>query len=459
MPNIALGNSSKRRRTTWMPDIRVINFLVEKDETNQFDGVSHIQRPGLVEFVDLGYQPVRGVFRQAGTLDGDFIAVAGPEAFRVKPDATFTSLADVSDTTDRVSIAATSSRVIIASGGLGVSTNGTDGGVPVVMPDAREIGSVAQLNGYFVLAQKDSARFYWIEPGQTNPDGLSFATTESTPGDIKVVVRVGDELWFLKEEGCEVWVPTGDADLPFQRVPGRNYDKGCRNGDTAVKYDNSLAWVGDDGIVYRADSSPVRISDHALEEQIRKSDPAELHAWAFAIDGHSLYCLTLPSGTYAYDAATQQWSEFRSYGRNTWLASIGDVGETFVLAGSEGSSKLYRLDAEVSTDDGTFMERILTGGVTVARGPERCDVVNLYIQTGTSQNPEAWPKGRLRWSDDLETWSDWETFPIGRTGQYGRPVEITRLGAMYYPGRMFELSFTDDCVVTVKAASYNEPVG
>lgn len=456
MPQIPLGLSSKRRKTAWMPEVRVLNWLAEKDETNHFDGISHIQRPGLALFATLNDGPVRGLFRQAGTFGGDFMAVSDEELYRVDDQGVETLVGSIPGS-QRTTYAATSARMLIVSDDVVYSTNGTTVST-VVMPDDRPAGSVAQLNGYFIIPQRDSARFYWIEPGQTDPDGLSFATTESTPGFIKVVVRVGDELWFLKEEGAEVWVPTGDADLPFQRVPGRNFDKGCRNGDTAVRYDNSLAWVGNDGIVYRADASPVRISDHSLEEQIRKSSVESMRAWAFSVDGHSLYCLTIDAGTFVYDASSQQWSEFGSYGLPYWRAHVGDEGETFTVAGDTETGQLFRLDPQLSTDLGGVMERKLTGGVMVAIGPERCNVLSLYATTGTATDPNLYPKVRIRWSDDLETYTDWEDVSIGRQGQYGAPVELTRLGAMNYPGRLFEFSITDDCVATIRSASYNEAV-
>lgn len=440
-----------------MPEVRVVNYLLEQDATNQFDGVSHIQRPGMALFSDLNDGPVRGVFRQAGTFDGDFLAVSDDELYRVDDDGVNTLVGSVPGSL-RVTAAASSSRAIIVSDTTAYSTNGSSV-TTVVMPDGRPAGSVAQLNGYFIISEYSSARFYWIAPGEIDPDGLSFATTESTPGDIKIVVRVGDELWFLKEEGAEVWVPTGDADVPFQRVPGRNYDKGCRNGDTAVRFDNSIAWVGNDAIVYRAESSPVRISDNALEEQIRKSDVNSLRAWEWSVDGHSLYCLTMLSGTYVYDALSQNWSEFRSYERNLWRAHVGDQGETFTVAGDSEEGILYRIDPEISTDLGEPIERILTGGITVVRGPDRCDTLSLYASTGTAVDPNLFAKMRVRWSDDGQTYSDWEDVSIGKQGQYGRPVQITRLGAMYYPGRLFEFRTTDDCVLTIMSASYNEPVG
>lgn len=455
MPEVPLGTSSQNRRTAWMPIVRVVNMLVEKDVSNQFKGVSHIQRPGLTAFATVGDGPVRGLFRQAGTFGGDFLDVSGDEWYRVDDTGSETLLGAVPGSL-RTSTAATQTRAITVSDGIAYSTNGTTV-TTVVMPDGRLVGSIAQLNGYFILTELDSARFYWIEPGQTNPDGLSFATTESSPGDNIKVERVGDELWFLKEEGVEVWTPTGDPDLPFQRTPGRNYDKGCRARDTVCRFDNSLAWVGNDGIVYRGDNAPVRISDHALEEQIRKASPDSLSAWSPTFDGHTLYVLRMDVGTYAFDASSGQWSEFQSYDGEPWRVTTGEAGETFTVCGDSQSGALYILDPQATTDAGDPITRTLTGGTTVVGQPQRCDSFSLYAVTGTATDPNLYPKARVEWSDNLETYGDFVDVSIGRTGSYNEPVRINRLGVMRYPGRMWRITVTDPVVLTVRAAAYNEP--
>ena len=358
--------------------------------------------------------------------------------------------------TGRVSFAASSSRVLIASASVAYSTTGSSV-TTVVMPDSRPVGSVAHLNGYFILTQDASARFYWIEPGQTDPDGLSFATTESSPGNILKVERVGDELWFFKEEGIEVWAPTGDADLPFQRIPGRNYDKGARSRDAISRFDNSVAWVGNDGLVYRGDNTPVRFSDHSLEEQIRKSDVADLTAWSFAIDGHSVWCLSLSDGTYVYDASSDQWSEFKTYERDKWRCHVGDMADTFTVAGDDTTGVLYRLDPQVSNDAGLPMVRRITGGIGVVGQPQRIDSLELYAFTGTASDPNLYPKVRIRLSYDLQTYEDWDDVSLGRQGHYGEPIRLNRLGIARYPGMLAEFTVTDDTPWTVSAASYNEP--
>ena len=456
MPELPLGVTARKRRSTWTPSIRIVNMVAEESDTNQFNGIDHVQRPGLVLFAEVGDGPIRGLYRQAGTFNGDFLVVSAEEWYRVNGAGVPTLLGGVLGT-DRNTAAATSSRAITVSDGIAYSTNGTTV-TPVVMPDGRLVGSVAQLNGYFILTELNTARFYWIEPGQVDPDGLSFATTESTPGANKKVERVGDELWFFKDEGVEVWYPTGDADLPFQRTPGRNYDKGCRNRDTVVRVDNSVAWVGNDGFVYLGANAPQKISDNSVDEFIRTSDGETLRATTYSEDGHEMYVLTSDQGTWARDFSNQQWSEFESYNRTSWRAHLCEVGPDYNVAGDDEEGLIYRLDPNVPNDNGVFMTRIVTGGVAVVGQPVRWNSLQLYAVTGTIDDPNLFPKCRITWSDDGgQTYDDWEDVTLRKQGRYGEPVRINRLGYSRYPGRLVQFQVTDNVVVTFSAASFNAP--
>lgn len=456
MPDLPLGITARKRRSTWTPSIRIVNMVAEESATNQFNGIDHVQRPGLVAFSTVGSGPIRGLFRQAGTFDGDFLTVSDEQWFRVDDAGVETLLGSVPGSL-RTSSAATSTRALVVSDGIVYSTLGVTV-TSVVIPDSRLIGSVAQINGYFVLTELDSARFYWIEPGQTDPDGLSFATTESSPGYNLKVERVGDELWFFKQEGIEVWVPTGDADLPFQRVPGRNYDKGCLNRDTVCRADNSVVWVTNENTVCLGANSPQVISDATVGEQVRDADPLSMRSWSYVYDGHEMYVLNMSNGTWAYDFSTKQWCEFESYGRLNWRAHVGEKGEGTVIAGDDELGLLYRLDNSVANDNGEFMTRIVTGGVTVVGQPARWNSLQLYAVTGTIDDPNLFPKVRITWSDDGgQTYDDWEDVTLRKQGEYGEPVRLNRMGYARYPGRLVQFQITDDVVVTISAASFNAP--
>lgn len=151
-----------------------------------------------------------------------------------------------------------------------------DGGEPhlrqVPMPNDVGAISVAHINQYIIVipAQGNdiNGRFYWIEPGEVTVDPLNFATAERAPDACNQVVVYSDMFWLCGQTTTEPWVPTGDADAPFQRFRGILYDRGCWEG-TAVKVKDSLILCDQDGAVFQIQGGLKRISRPDIEQRIR----------------------------------------------------------------------------------------------------------------------------------------------------------------------------------------------
>jgi hypothetical protein len=360
-----------------------------------------------------------------------------------------------------VQFSASQTRALIATGDKCYSTDGTTV-TTVTMPDGEAVRSVAYINGYFILVQEASQHFFWIAPGQTDPDALSFASAENSPDNIMDVEHIGDELWFFGEgRSTEVWIPTGNNDLPLQRVEGRLFDQGCGNRDTVAKLDNTLFWVGSDSKVYRADQVPVRISDNSIEEMLYNTQAQNHRAWAFAYQGHEFYCLTIGvQGTRVYDVSTGTWLEFSSYGRKRWRAHLGaQTSGNLIVAGDDTDGTLWQLDPDASNDNGDPLVREVIGGVSILGAATLCTSFSLACMTGHANiiDPGNHPVVQMRYSDDGgNTWSIWREMGLGKRGHYGREVALTRLGMMKPPGRLFMLRFTEDVPWRISYARINE---
>lgn len=460
MTAVPLGLSNYIRNLGGTPPIVLSNLFTESDKSNLVDGTVHLQRPGLVLDQILDDSPVTGVFCQVGTFNGDFIIVAGSSVYRYDRH-TVTRLGTIS-ADGLVQFACSDSRVLIATGSTCYSTDGVTV-TTVSMPDGEDVQSVAFINGYFILTVFRSDRFFWIAPGQTDPDALSFASAENSPDGIEAVAHIGDELWFFGVgDSTEVWIPTGQANLPFQRVEGRLYNKGCFERNTVAKLDNTLFWMGSDRIVYRGDSVPIRISDNSIEELIYSVNSKDLSAWVFAFQGHTFYCLSLGQlGTRVYDVSTQTWVQFATYGRDCWDARVGATGRGgFILTGNDISGRLFTLDPTVSNDHGRPMVREVMGGVAVLGNPVPCGSVSLYVATGrASANPPADdPVMQMRYSDSGgNIWSAWRNMRLGKRGEYGSGViGITRLGTMRPPGRLFHFRVSEEVLCRISWCRVNE---
>lgn len=460
MSAVPLGLSNYVRRLGGSAPVVLINMLVEKDPTNLVDGYVRIQRPAITRYSHVNGDVIKAMFCQPGTFNGDILIASTSSLFRVDTHGNPSRVGTIS-APSIVRMCASGTEALVATG---TTCYRTDGSFvrPINMPNNVGVQDVEFINGYFILVQSSSQRFYWIAPGQTDPDPLSFASAENNPDNIIAVKHIGDELWFFGAgNSTEVWQPTGDANLPFQRVEGRLYDKGCANRDTLVKLDNTLFWVGNDMVVYRGEQVPTRISDNSIEEVLFGADRTQVRAWGFVYQGHELYVLTIgTAGTFVYDISVGAWSSFASYGQTSWRAHLGVTNRLGqIIAGSSDSPELWILDPHSSNDDKKPMVREVMGGVAVIGAATPCSSFSIYVATGHA-NPNAPgnnPVMEMRFSDDGgNIWSNWRQMPLGTVGQYGREIAATRLGMMRAPGRLFHLRMSEDCLWRVTYARVNE---
>lgn len=462
MVSVPLGTATYRRRNMRNPEIELTNLLTENDPTNQVDGKVRFQRPGLTELSTVGIAgPIRGVFRRYGVLGSQYIVVASTEAYTVSESGVQTNLGVVGGT-ELVSIAGGATKAVIVSNGVAYATTG-GAVVAINMPLGEMVSCVEYIDGYFILPCTNSQRFYWLAPGETDPDPLSFASVETSPDSIVSAKRLLDELWFFGQQTTEVWQLTSNLDAPFQPIGGRLYEKGCANRNTVSVLDNTLFWIGNDLIAYRADTTPVRISNHSIEEHLVNAGLDDLKAWAFSVDGHTLYCVTMGTeGTWAYDVENQNWPRFKSYNQETWRAHLGtQVDGSTIVAGDDTSNTLYVLDSTISNDNSDPLERIVTGGLAILGKPQKCTDFSVVMAkgqapiTGDAVNPTV----LMRYSDDAgNTWSSWIEEHLGLEGQYGGQVTWRQLGLMQVPGRLFTIKVTDDSIVRLSYARANEAV-
>jgi len=435
MTVIPLGLGSYKRSDGLVPEVVLRNLYLEKDLSGiSPDKTLRIQRPGLTRVYDYG-ATIRGVHYRTST--GERLVVAGGSLY-----AGVVSKGSITGG-DEAAIVSTPFISVVAGGGRAYlyNTEVTPLAIPDDAPSDGFVQDVDQLNAYAIILLPNG-RFYWLVPGETTLDALNFATAESLPDKALAVRRLGDEFWIFGTQNVEVWQPTGDLDAPFQRASGRNFERGCLARDTVRRFDNTLVWVGDDYQVYRASSVPQVISDPGISERIRKAAGA-CSAWVFAIDGHSFYVLTVPGqGKFAYDASTQAWSEF------TWAASVGyqEAGE--IIAGSANDGRLWSVDADALTDDGTVFECAVTATIPILGKPPRNDSVSIGI--GCSSDTTI----RLRWKDGQDDFpSYYEEIDVRAPFDVGT---LYRLGQPDQPYRTLEISHSAAVRIRIAGMTANE---
>lgn len=457
MPSIPLGLSAYQRAD--LPPVTLKNMFYEKTPANLEDQVALFSRPRLVGRYAAGSGPIRGVFRKGGAILNRLVALSGNKLYRVDAGSA-TEIGTVAGP-GRMSAEGSPSAVMLTCGTTAYTTDGATLNT-VAIPDSQNVIAIDILNSYFLLAVENFGRFYWSAIGGTTVDPLDYATAEAQPDTLQTLKVVGDVLWLVGRLSLEAWQPTGDLDLPFQRITGRTFGIGCVARDTAQKLSvggvDTMCWVGADGVVYRLNPNPVRISDFGMEERIKKADPASLYATTAKWVGRDFYILHIPGqGTFACDLSTGFWDEWDSYDRPLFRGAVSTVGpDDLPLLGDDETGVIWSLTEAQRTDGSDLVVFEFSGLLQNNEAPQRCNNVGLDCSTGLAPDPEDDPMIAMAYSPDRgKTWVETEDQPLGRQGEYVERVMWPRLGLIKRPGRNFRWRTTEP--ITVRGAQFNTP--
>lgn len=474
MPDIPLAHSAYQR--TGMPPLLLRNMFFEATPTNLEDQVSLKPRPRLRAFAQCGVGPIVGLYRKGGVLadvglSGSIIAKSGNAIYRVTqtglPGVGTATLIGVIDGAFRMSAEGNAAVIVLTAGQTLYSTNGTTL-TPISFPDGLAVYAVDTLNGYF-LYSSDLGKFYWSAPGGTSIDPLDFATAESQPDILLTLKVIGDELWLFGRLSIEVWQPTGDVDLPFQRIGGRIFGIGVTARETVQKLNvgggDTVCWLGTDRRVYQTAPNPKRISDEGLEEILQKiaistaPGGANPYATTDSWNGHDFYVLHIPGhGSFAYDILTKDWHERTAFGHALFSASSSATGPNAQpLIGDDVSNQIWEMTEDQRADDVGPCVFDFSGLLEVTASAIRCNTVSLDVSSGLATDALDDPMMEAAISDDGgATFLDLDPKSLGRQGQRNTLVAWSRLGTMRRPGRVFRWRTNEP--VTVTGAKYNEPL-
>ena len=458
MPSIPLGQSAYNRDAIGLPENELINLYIEDDGSgSDADATAklHLQRPGLVHYANTA-GATRAMYQMDGVQGGLTFVAAGSELQSITATAT-TTIAAIANDGKSAAFAAAFDKLALASGGLlyflnaGVLTN-------IAIPDAntdpvsRCAIDVTSIANYIIVACPDG-RWFFIPPGvydlTTGTNALNFYTAESAADGLVACHTLNDELYLFGTATVEVWQATGSGTDPFQRAPGRNFSRGCLSAESVQIVDNTLFWVGDNNVVYRAAAVPQRVSTFSIEEHIQKRS-GDVSAFTYSIDAHEFYCLKIPGrGTFSYDAATKGWSRLKSYGAVEFTPAYSVFTNDGWLVGDTVSGTVLRMDRTAATDNGQPIERVTTAIVPI---PSRRSVRNdsVSINVGSS----AACSYRLRWHDGQTPYpATYRTLPA-RSG--ADILTSYRLGAGSESYRVFEVSIVDPVIVRISSMTANE---
>lgn len=298
-----------------------------------------------------------------------------------------------------------------------------------------------EANGKFTLSGLNSAKVI---------DALDFATFEQKSDKLRRVIENAGELVGFKSQSIEFWRNVADQDFPFAPIGFKSVGMLAPNSLAAL--DNSLFWVGHDGIVYRLNNyDPVRVSTHSIERLIQEdAAQSSLLGFAWSRGGHPFYCLTGTNWTRVYDVSTGVWHSRESYGRSTWRVRYSASAWGKVIVQDALSGKLGYFDSNTYTEFGQpIVWKVVSPPMHAFPNGGIVDALHLDLATGygTLSGQGANPKVMLRVSKDGgNTFQQYRELELGVRGKYATRITARRLGAFGPKGIVFEISISDPVV-------------
>lgn len=452
---IPIASKSAPSRSRALSAERSINMAAEIQQEGAKSPVALFSAPGLASFASVGAGPIRCLH----VMDGTLYVASGGSVYKVSSTGTTTLLGAIPADPGPVYMVDNGTQIFLTvSPNAYIVTQTTL--TPITDLDFPGAGSCAYLDGYGIFNDPDTGRFYVTSLLDFSAvDALDFATAESSPDDILRVFVDHREVWLFGSDSIEIWVNTGAADFPFERQTGTILERGTASGASVAKLDSSVFWLGDDGIVYRAQGyQPARISTHPIEQAIAGySTVSDAEGWTYTLDGHAYYVLTFPTelATWVYDAATQQWHERDSRSSDVslgrWRASchISCYGKH--LVGDYAAGTVWEMSPFVYAEGDEDLVRTIQFPPLYAEG-QRAFMssleVDMEVGVGLSSGQGSDPQIVLQWSDDGgNSWSNEHWRDIGGIGNYRTRVTWERLGS--FRQRTIRLSVSDPvrCVI------------
>lgn len=322
------------------------------------------------------------------------------------------------------------------------------------LPPGVTCGNLAYLGGYGIFNQPGTGVF-WITGVNdfSSVDALDFATAESSPDNLVTVFTDHNELWLPGTTTTEVWQLSGGTDFPFTAYTNAKIERGTGAGLSLAGEDNTIFFLGDDGIVYRADGyRPLRVSTAPIEEAIanvsaasRSAAYSTLYTWR----GNKFLTMTFGTElTVQLNIGSGLWNRAKTFGLSYWRI-IGSAGHhsDYVLTAT-GIASL----AKLNQDEGSTIYR---GAVSAPGYAEdrRISVSEFFLEAEVGRAAQGvTPNVMLRCALDGETFSNERWRTLGLIGKYQNRAVWRNLGQGRSP--VLEIGTTDNfefSVITARA--------
>lgn len=390
--------------------------------------LTYYPAPGLTL---LGNPPIGGPARGLYYANsGDLYYACGATLYYVTPAWTFIPLGTIAQATTPVSMADNGTTLALVDGSSGgyqvalatrafsaisAANNSPPGPAVYAFYGADRIDA---LDGYLLLNQPGTRNFYSTYNNELVFDATYFAAKNGYSDNLVSVIVMRREIWLLGQRTSEIWFDAGNANFPFEIMPGPFIQHGCAAKYSVAQQNGAVYWLSQDqagaNILARGKGYDAeRISNHAVEtEWSTYPTTSDAVGFCFQHNGHPFYQINFPTAdkSWRFDETTQEWHEpvYTDSDGNEHRHRAQCVAYAYgqVVAADWQTGALYALSASACADNGQPM--------TFRRGwPHLMNGGNRVLYTSFIADVECGEVSgdiELRWSDDR-----------GRT--YGNPLK------------------------------------
>ena len=416
--NINLPTTHNVARSSNASATRLVNMVVEQNPQGSKSPFTLYSRPGLLPWNDaIGDGPCRGLL----TFDSYIYMVSGEELYRVDSFGVASLLGTIPGTSQV--------RMIRNNTQVAIATNTTlfvwDGAALVSMALSGFNGA-CYIDGYGIFTTSGDEKFYITATDDfTSMSALDFSSSDALPDILKGCLADRRELILFGADSVEWWYNSGNASFPFQRSGGGFCERGCESSGSIVKTGIGPMWLGNDFRVYLAQGyQAIPVSTASIEDEIKaQPDTSSCEASSFTMAGKTYYVLSFAAKTFAYDINSQSWSEWTSPSESRFRGQCSIVYNGLNIVGDFENGKLYELDHETYSDDGTAFERLIDFPTINGNG-RRVIMEEFFLDAqvgvgldGAGDSTD--PMVEFLCSDDQgKTWSTARLAQLGGLGDY-----------------------------------------
>lgn len=440
-----------------------INLYLEFRPTE--DGVQIVAHgtPGLSLFADFGDTPARGMH-----VLGNLMYIVHRGTFwEVNLAGTMTNRGTLLTTSGRVYFADNGTSIMIVDGANGYTFNTSTPATPlaqIVDGDYVAANTVTWQDQYFIQDKVSSGRFYISAVGDpTAWAALDFANAEANPDNLVRVFADHGELLLFGDVSLEFWGNSGAADFPYARLGSAVVEWGLAARESLTKFDSTLMFLGKNRmgevqVVELNGYTPQPVGGQGIQDFLfainQYSTVADATAFSYMRNGHPFYQINFPTAgkSWLYDGNTKVCNELQSAdGRHR--ANMGVIFGSNYYVADYASGKIYALDSNTYTDNGTAIAREIIGNHIFDYDyiPISQLWVDMEVGVGLATGQGSDPQVMLSVSENRgKSFTEIGWRSAGQIGDYLNRAEWNRLGSA--KSWTFKLRITDP----VKVAIANE---